>query len=211
MPGLGTERTASGFVAAGPVAAGGRFDSGARAEPGGSKFALRRSTGRRTRSRRSLRSRGRTPLHSAPRHRKFKSVAFRVVLAGLVLVALGGVYAGVQLTRSVAPPTLRPVAGLPPALTVPGRIPALPWPPEGESAVAVAGFGMLGSAGPSRPVPLASLAKVMAAVVVLHDHPLAAGAARPHRPHHIRRSGHLCGGIHRWRLGRPGDGGRTSQ
>jgi D-alanyl-D-alanine carboxypeptidase (penicillin-binding protein 5/6) len=34
---------------------------------------------------------------------------------------------------------------------------------------------MLGSAGPSRPVPLASLAKVMTAVVVLHDHPLAPG------------------------------------
>jgi D-alanyl-D-alanine carboxypeptidase (penicillin-binding protein 5/6) len=38
---------------------------------------------------------------------------------------------------------------------------------------------MLGSAGPSGPVPLASLAKVMAAMVVLHDHPLAPGQAGP--------------------------------
>jgi D-alanyl-D-alanine carboxypeptidase (penicillin-binding protein 5/6) len=38
---------------------------------------------------------------------------------------------------------------------------------------------MLGSAGSSRPVPLASLAKVMAALVVLHDHPLAPGQPGP--------------------------------
>jgi D-alanyl-D-alanine carboxypeptidase (penicillin-binding protein 5/6) len=45
--------------------------------------------------------------------------------------------------------------------------------------VALTGFGMLGSAGPSRPVPIASLAKVMAALVVLHDHPLAPGQPGP--------------------------------
>jgi D-alanyl-D-alanine carboxypeptidase (penicillin-binding protein 5/6) len=45
--------------------------------------------------------------------------------------------------------------------------------------VALSGFGILGSAGPSRPVPVASLAKVMAAMVVLHDHPLAPGRSGP--------------------------------
>jgi D-alanyl-D-alanine carboxypeptidase (penicillin-binding protein 5/6) len=126
-----------------------------------------------------MRSRGTTRRHNTPRHRTFKSVALRVLLAGLVLVALGGAYAGVQLARSEPPPALRAVAGLPSSLTVPGRLPALPWPPEGESAVALTGLGMLGSAGPSRPVPLASLAKVMAAVVVLHDRPLARGQPGP--------------------------------
>jgi D-alanyl-D-alanine carboxypeptidase (penicillin-binding protein 5/6) len=120
-------------------------------------------------------------LHSAPRHHKGKrrSVVLGILLAGLALVVLGGVYAGIQLTRSVPAPALRAVEGLPPSLTVPGRIPALPWPTEGESAVALSGFGRLGSSGPSRPVPLASLAKVMTAMVVLHDHPLTPGKAGP--------------------------------
>jgi D-alanyl-D-alanine carboxypeptidase (penicillin-binding protein 5/6) len=48
--------------------------------------------------------------------------------------------------------------------------------------VALAGFGLLGSSGPARPVPIASLAKVMAALVVLQDHPLRPGQAGPSIP-----------------------------
>jgi D-alanyl-D-alanine carboxypeptidase (penicillin-binding protein 5/6) len=46
--------------------------------------------------------------------------------------------------------------------------------------VAVAGVGVVGSSGPAHAVPIASLAKVMAALVVLHDHPLAPGQSGPH-------------------------------
>jgi D-alanyl-D-alanine carboxypeptidase (penicillin-binding protein 5/6) len=54
---------------------------------------------------------------------------------------------------------------------------ALPvaWPGEGEAAVAVEGLGSLGAAGSGKPVPIASLAKVMTAYLVLRDEPLEPG------------------------------------
>lgn len=55
------------------------------------------------------------------------------------------------------------------------RPPDLAWPPEGEAAVAVAGLGRLGASGGTEPVPIASLAKVMTAYLVLRDHPLEPG------------------------------------
>jgi D-alanyl-D-alanine carboxypeptidase (penicillin-binding protein 5/6) len=51
----------------------------------------------------------------------------------------------------------------------------LAWPPEGEAAVAVEGIGSLGASGGASPVPIASLAKVMTAYLVLKDHPLDPG------------------------------------
>lgn len=48
----------------------------------------------------------------------------------------------------------------------------LAWPREGQAAVAVEGIGALGSSGGEAPVPIASLAKVMTAYLVLRDHPL---------------------------------------
>jgi D-alanyl-D-alanine carboxypeptidase (penicillin-binding protein 5/6) len=51
----------------------------------------------------------------------------------------------------------------------------LAWPSEGEAAVAVEGFGTLGVSGSETPVPIASVAKVMTAYLVLRDHPLEPG------------------------------------
>jgi len=51
----------------------------------------------------------------------------------------------------------------------------LEWPGEGEAAVAVNGVGNLGAVGGSDPVPIASLAKVMTAYLVLQDDPLGPG------------------------------------
>jgi serine-type D-Ala-D-Ala carboxypeptidase (penicillin-binding protein 5/6) len=51
----------------------------------------------------------------------------------------------------------------------------LAWPREGEAAVAVEGLGSLGASGGETPVPIASLAKVMTAYLVLRDHPLEPG------------------------------------
>jgi D-alanyl-D-alanine carboxypeptidase (penicillin-binding protein 5/6) len=48
----------------------------------------------------------------------------------------------------------------------------LAWPGEGEAAVAVEGLGNLGASGSEEPVPIASLAKVMTAYLVLRDDPL---------------------------------------
>jgi serine-type D-Ala-D-Ala carboxypeptidase (penicillin-binding protein 5/6) len=51
----------------------------------------------------------------------------------------------------------------------------LAWPREGEAAVAVEGLGSFGTSGGGTPVPIASLAKVMTAYLVLKDHPLEPG------------------------------------
>ena len=48
----------------------------------------------------------------------------------------------------------------------------LPWPTDGETALWADGVGALGICGKQSPVPIASVAKVMTAYVVLRDHPL---------------------------------------
>ncbi|MCX4775934.1 D-alanyl-D-alanine carboxypeptidase family protein [Streptomyces sp. NBC_01264] len=48
----------------------------------------------------------------------------------------------------------------------------LPWPHEGQARVEVEGVGSLGTVGEQRPVPIASITKVMTAYVVLREHPL---------------------------------------
>jgi serine-type D-Ala-D-Ala carboxypeptidase (penicillin-binding protein 5/6) len=53
-----------------------------------------------------------------------------------------------------------------------GTIATLPWPPQGEAALFVDGVGEVGSSGGRTPVPMASTAKIMTAVLVLEDHPL---------------------------------------
>jgi D-alanyl-D-alanine carboxypeptidase (penicillin-binding protein 5/6) len=55
----------------------------------------------------------------------------------------------------------------------------MPWPSGGEAAIDVPTVGMLSGPGSDRPVPITSLAKIMLAVVVLHDHPLAQGTEGP--------------------------------
>jgi D-alanyl-D-alanine carboxypeptidase (penicillin-binding protein 5/6) len=56
--------------------------------------------------------------------------------------------------------------------TAPGTPPALPWPKQGSAAVAVPELGELGTGGVTKQLPIASVAKVMVALVVVDDHPL---------------------------------------
>ncbi|WNE98311.1 D-alanyl-D-alanine carboxypeptidase [Streptomyces luomodiensis] len=56
---------------------------------------------------------------------------------------------------------------------------AMPWPDQGQSAAEVEGVGTLGTSGEQKPVPIASVTKVMTAYVVLKDHPLKAGEEGP--------------------------------
>jgi serine-type D-Ala-D-Ala carboxypeptidase (penicillin-binding protein 5/6) len=59
------------------------------------------------------------------------------------------------------------------------RLAAVSWPADGVSAADISGFGVVAGPGATRPVPIASVAKVMTAYVVLHDHPLPANGSGP--------------------------------
>jgi D-alanyl-D-alanine carboxypeptidase len=48
----------------------------------------------------------------------------------------------------------------------------MPWPTEGQGAVEVEGVGIVGTYGPQKPSPTASVAKAMTAYVILRDHPI---------------------------------------
>jgi serine-type D-Ala-D-Ala carboxypeptidase (penicillin-binding protein 5/6) len=103
------------------------------------------------------------------------AIRWRIPLALIVLAA--AVYAVVfGFIRSAPDPTVSPV---PRATAIPSRSDVLAWPSQGQAAVGVEGVGLLGSRGAARPTPIASVAKVMSAYVVLRDHPLAANESGP--------------------------------
>ena len=60
-----------------------------------------------------------------------------------------------------------------------GTAPALPWPAAGQAALYVDGIGAIGTSGGQSAVPMASTAKIMTALVVLEDHPLALAQPGP--------------------------------
>jgi D-alanyl-D-alanine carboxypeptidase (penicillin-binding protein 5/6) len=60
---------------------------------------------------------------------------------------------------------------------LPGSAPVLAWPREGQAAVEVEGIGGVARSGALTPVPIASVAKIMTAYLVLREHPLARGRA----------------------------------
>lgn len=74
----------------------------------------------------------------------------------------------------------------PPAVTtlvstsvVPGTRAPFHWPAHGQAAVAVRGIGIVAQSPRERPVPIASLTKMMTAIVILKDHPLGPHARGP--------------------------------
>lgn len=95
----------------------------------------------------------------------------------LVLVVICAVvFAAVQFLRPAPAATIRAIRT---TFVTSGTPVSLPWPTQGSAALAVEGSGMVGSAGSGAPMPIASITKVMTALVVMHDHPLAAGQSGP--------------------------------
>ncbi len=101
------------------------------------------------------------------------------VLAGVVVVLLGtgGTVAAQRIDRPLARPSIHPDPAV--ALSATGVLPSLPWPTVGQAAVAVPSIGYATRSGPEASVPVASLTKITTALVVLHDHPVPAGADGP--------------------------------
>ncbi|MEU5370255.1 serine hydrolase [Streptomyces sp. NPDC005951] len=102
-----------------------------------------------------------TPVRTAVRRVK--------IWTPLVLLLLI-VFAIVQVMRPLPEPSLELTAK--PTYTFDGGGTELSWPGQGQSAVMVDGVGSLGSEGAQKPAPIASVAKVMTAYVILQGHPL---------------------------------------
>lgn len=88
-----------------------------------------------------------------------------------MLVAAVAIRAG---TESV--PAARAVIRLASTVRLTGPSPVLAWPATGEAALAGPTGPLIGSSGPQHPVPIASVAKVMTAYLILKDHPLTTGS-----------------------------------
>jgi D-alanyl-D-alanine carboxypeptidase (penicillin-binding protein 5/6) len=91
-------------------------------------------------------------------------------LARVLVVVLLGVAVGRTWSADGGPRATHPVEHV-----GAGKSLAIAWPAEGEAAVAVDGLGYLGASGGGEPVPIASLAKVMTAYLVLRDDALEPG------------------------------------
>ncbi|MEV0447202.1 D-alanyl-D-alanine carboxypeptidase [Streptomyces sp. NPDC050600] len=109
-----------------------------------------------------------TPLRTGVRRVKIWTP---IVL--LVLV----VFAVVQIVRPLPDPALTLSAA--PTYTFEGGALQMPWPSEGQGAAEVEGVGSLGTYGPQKAAPIASVAKTMTAYVILRDHPIKGTAKGP--------------------------------
>ncbi|MGW7460917.1 serine hydrolase [Streptomyces sp. NPDC054797] len=96
-----------------------------------------------------------------------------------VLLLLAGAYAGAQLLRPLPTPHIV-AAETGRTGSVEGQF-SIPWPAKGQGAVRISGSGAgdIGTFGEQKPVPTASVAKVMTAYVVLKGHPLRKGEPGP--------------------------------
>lgn len=102
-----------------------------------------------------------TPLRTGVRRVKIWTPLLLLVLV---------VFAVVQIVRPLPDPALTLSAE--PTYTFEGGALQMPWPSEGQGAAEVEGVGSLGTYGPQKPAPIASVAKTMTAYVILRDHPV---------------------------------------
>jgi serine-type D-Ala-D-Ala carboxypeptidase (penicillin-binding protein 5/6) len=108
------------------------------------------------------------------RHRGILALlAALACLAGLAIAELKTSPSGQVAPRpqAISPSgTVTPRAGT--ASPRQERLAAVSWPAGGVSAADISGYGVVAGPGATRPVPIASVAKVMTAYVILRDHPL---------------------------------------
>lgn len=96
--------------------------------------------------------------------------------ASLLIVGLVAAYSGLAIAK--------PFTELQPSisndtLTITTQTSNLPWPTYGQAAFGLASGKVIATHGDQVPVPIASVAKVINALVILEKHPLSVGAAGP--------------------------------
>ncbi|WP_371619337.1 D-alanyl-D-alanine carboxypeptidase [Streptomyces sp. NBC_00454] len=106
-----------------------------------------------------------------------RTAARRVRIWVPLFLLLAAVLAVVQALRPVPAAALVSEAAAS-SVTLDGRF-DVPWPEKGQAALRVAGAGDVGTFGEQKPVPTASVAKVMTAYVILKGHPLKKDEAGP--------------------------------
>ncbi|MFH8490616.1 D-alanyl-D-alanine carboxypeptidase [Streptomyces longisporoflavus] len=109
-----------------------------------------------------------------------RTVVRRVKVWTPLVLLLLIVFAVVQAVRPLPTPTLTLTAKE--TVSFEGEKPSMPWPGEGQAAMDVNGIGTFGTSGDQKPVPIASIAKVMTVYLVLRDHPLKPGNNGPDIP-----------------------------
>lgn len=97
-----------------------------------------------------------------------------VAVATLIVLVIAA--AAYQLLRPVPIPQMQ--STLSTSFKVPGTL-KVQWPSQGAGALEVSGVGVMGSSNGNQVMPLASVAKMMTAYIVLKDHPLSLGANGP--------------------------------
>ena len=110
--------------------------------------------------------------------RRGRLLTVLVALAVSIVVAIAGIWLASSSSVPNRPVPNRPVPNRsvavrpsPRAVVPRNRTGVIAWPASGEAAVAVSGR-LVGTSGGSAAVPIASLAKMMTAYVLLQDHPL---------------------------------------
>ncbi|MFC9585146.1 serine hydrolase [Streptomyces yangpuensis] len=111
----------------------------------------------------------------APAETPRRTVLRRVKVWTPILLLLVGACIGGQMLRPLPDPRL---VAAETDHTVDGQV-SIPWPAKGQGAVRVVGFGDIATFGEQKPVPTASVAKIMTAYVILKNHPLRRAEAGP--------------------------------
>jgi D-alanyl-D-alanine carboxypeptidase len=112
-----------------------------------------------------------------PRQTLLRTAARRFKIWTPLVVLLLIVVAVAQAVRPLPDPVLTLTSAS--SYRFKGSALTLPWPGQGQSVVEADGLGSLGNEGAQKPVPIASVTKVMTAYVILRDHPLTGSANGP--------------------------------
>ncbi|HEY5476564.1 MAG TPA: hypothetical protein VIK11_07585 [Tepidiformaceae bacterium] len=112
--------------------------------------------------------------------RRTTQISPRVLLC-LAAIEFFLIAAGLATFRYTRPlPDLASAIALPATVQTKDPPAVFPWPARGQAALAVGELGMVGTSGDTAtPLPIASTAKLMTALVVTEHHPLAPGASGP--------------------------------
>ncbi|MFE2719932.1 D-alanyl-D-alanine carboxypeptidase [Streptomyces mirabilis] len=102
-----------------------------------------------------------------------RTLARRVKIWTPLVLLLAVVFAVAQSLRPLPTPTLDLTAES--SYTFGGGDASIPWPSSGQGALDVQGIGSFGTSGAQKSAPIASVAKVMTAYLILRDHPIKSG------------------------------------